>query len=151
MPDRNEELSVARAAVRAAARACRAVQETRIDANTIEKKDKSPVTVADFAAQSIVCRAIQHAHTGKETKYYTNQVFEGVCPLALTPWGYVLKAADRALPFKDMVWRARGDKKVAKRAGLLKNKWMKRVSLALLDINAQLVPRAAQPLETVGV
>jgi 3'(2'), 5'-bisphosphate nucleotidase len=47
--------------VRAAARICRAVQETRIDANTIEKKDKSPVTVADFAAQSIVCRAIQLA------------------------------------------------------------------------------------------
>ena len=103
------------------------------------------------AIQQAATRAIQHAHTGKETKYSTNQVFEGVCPLALTPWGYVLKAADHALPFKDMVRRARGDKKVAKRAGLLKNKWMKRVSLALLDINAQLVLRAAQPLETVGV
>ncbi|MBW2270028.1 MAG: 3'(2'),5'-bisphosphate nucleotidase [Deltaproteobacteria bacterium] len=61
MSDRHAELRVARAAVRAAARICRSVQETRIDANTIEKKDKSPVTVADFAAQSIVCRAIQAA------------------------------------------------------------------------------------------
>jgi len=61
MPDRNEELRVARAAVRAAARVCRAVQQTRIDADTIEKKDKSPVTVADFAAQSIVCHGIQLA------------------------------------------------------------------------------------------
>jgi 3'(2'), 5'-bisphosphate nucleotidase len=61
MPDRSEELRVARAAVRAASRVCRAVQETRIDAKTIEKKDKSPVTVADFAAQAIVCRAIQQA------------------------------------------------------------------------------------------
>jgi 3'(2'), 5'-bisphosphate nucleotidase len=61
MSDRNQELRVARAAVRAAARVCRSVQQTRIDANTIEKKDKSPVTVADFAAQSIVCRAIQAA------------------------------------------------------------------------------------------
>jgi len=59
--DRIEELRVARAAVRAAARVCRAVQQTRIDADTIEKQDKSPVTVADFAAQAIVCRAIQQA------------------------------------------------------------------------------------------
>ena len=103
------------------------------------------------AIQQTATRVIQHAHTKKETKYYTNQVFEGVRPLALTAWGYTLKAADHALPFKDMVRRARGDKKVTKQAGLLKNKWMKRVSLVLLDINAQLVLRAAQPLETVGV
>lgn len=61
MPDRDEELRIALQAVRAAARICRAVQENRVAAGTIEKKDRSPVSVADFASQAIVCRSIQRA------------------------------------------------------------------------------------------
>lgn len=61
MGDRNEELRVALAAVRAASRICRAVQVKRVDPNTIEKKDRSPVTVADFASQAIVCSRLEQA------------------------------------------------------------------------------------------
>ncbi len=49
------ELSTGIKAVRAAANVCRAVQANLVTADTLEKKDKSPVTVADFAAQAIVC------------------------------------------------------------------------------------------------
>ncbi len=48
-------------AVRAAARACRAVQETLVRGDALEKGDKSPVTVADFASQAIVCAALERA------------------------------------------------------------------------------------------
>jgi 3'(2'), 5'-bisphosphate nucleotidase len=55
MPDRRRELDVALRAVRAAARACRAVQQRMVRPETLQKRDKSPVTVADFASQAIVC------------------------------------------------------------------------------------------------
>jgi len=42
-------------AVRAASVACRAVQADLVTEQTIQKKDRSPVTVADFASQAIVC------------------------------------------------------------------------------------------------
>jgi 3'(2'), 5'-bisphosphate nucleotidase len=53
------ELRAALAAVRGAARVCRAVQERLITRDTLEKRDKSPVTVADFASQAIVCRQLE--------------------------------------------------------------------------------------------
>lgn len=46
-------------AVRLAARACRAVADSMIRPGTLEKKDKSPVTVADFAAQAVVCAVLE--------------------------------------------------------------------------------------------
>lgn len=55
MSDRRAELAAAVDAVSAAARACRAVQQSLVRPETLEKKDKSPVTVADFASQAIVC------------------------------------------------------------------------------------------------
>ena len=54
MANRAADLSAAISAVRAAARVCRAVQQRLVGADTLEKKDKSPVTVADFASQAIV-------------------------------------------------------------------------------------------------
>ena len=56
-----QELEVALAAVRAAAGVCRRVQADLVTAATLEKKDKSPVTVADFAAQAVVCRMLGEA------------------------------------------------------------------------------------------
>jgi len=53
--DRSTDLEAAVDAVRTAARACRAVQERLVRPETLEKRDKSPVTVADFASQAIVC------------------------------------------------------------------------------------------------
>ncbi len=54
------ELDVALQAVRAASRICRDVQ-AKISADVFEKEDKSPVTVADFASQAAICRAIGDA------------------------------------------------------------------------------------------
>lgn len=59
MADREKDLEAAMDAVRAASRICRAVQQRLVTADTLEKKDKSPVTVADFASQAVVCEVLQ--------------------------------------------------------------------------------------------
>ena len=64
MSDRNAELAAAIEAVRAASRVCIAVQRKLVSAETLEKRDKSPVTVADFASQAIVCRKLAEALPG---------------------------------------------------------------------------------------
>ncbi len=53
-----QELSAAIDAVRRAAGACRAVQQRLISPETLQKKDKSPVTVADFASQAVVAATL---------------------------------------------------------------------------------------------
>jgi len=53
------EMNAALGAVRAASRICIAVQRDLVAAQTLEKKDKSPVTVADFASQAVICAALQ--------------------------------------------------------------------------------------------
>ncbi len=58
------ELRAGLEAVRAAARVCRAVQQRLVTAETLEKRDKSPVTVADFASQAIVCQRLEVAFPG---------------------------------------------------------------------------------------
>jgi len=55
------ELEVAVRAVRDAAKVCRKVQGALVTAQTLEKKDKSPVTVADFASQAVVCHRLADA------------------------------------------------------------------------------------------
>jgi 3'(2'), 5'-bisphosphate nucleotidase len=55
-----QELSIALQAVRDAARICRSVQ-SHITPETLEKKDKSPVTIADFGSQAVVCRVVGNA------------------------------------------------------------------------------------------
>jgi len=52
------ELDTALAAVRAACQVTAAVQANLVTSDTLEKKDKSPVTVADFASQAVVCAAL---------------------------------------------------------------------------------------------
>jgi 3'(2'), 5'-bisphosphate nucleotidase len=64
MSDRDAELAAAVEAVRAASRVCIAVQRKLVSAGTLEKKDKSPVTVADFASQAIVCQKLDAALPG---------------------------------------------------------------------------------------
>ena len=58
------ELQAGIAAVRAASRVCRSVQQRLATAEALEKKDKSPVTVADFASQAIVCEQLMRALPG---------------------------------------------------------------------------------------
>ena len=55
-----DELSVGLAAVRKAAEICQAVQGA-ITPEVLDKKDNSPVTVADFASQAVVCHALGEA------------------------------------------------------------------------------------------
>jgi 3'(2'), 5'-bisphosphate nucleotidase len=55
-----KEQAIAMQAVRAAARLCRAVQ-ARISPEVLSKKDRSPVTVADFGSQALVCRVLREA------------------------------------------------------------------------------------------
>jgi len=52
------ELEAAVAAVRDAATVCRSVQSNLVSAATLEKKDRSPVTVADYASQALVCSSL---------------------------------------------------------------------------------------------
>ncbi len=54
------ELAVAIDAVRRAARVTRSVQQ-QITPDVLEKKDRSPVTVADFSSQAVVCKALADA------------------------------------------------------------------------------------------
>lgn len=54
------ELEIAVAAVREAGLLCRTVQ-AGIDPGAMAKKDRSPVTVADFGSQALVCRALGEA------------------------------------------------------------------------------------------
>jgi len=55
------ELAAGIEAVRAASRVCRSVQKRLATAKALQKKDKSPVTVADFASQAIVCERLLRA------------------------------------------------------------------------------------------
>ena len=61
MSDRSRDLATAVVAVRSAARACRAVQERLVRPEALQKGDKSPVTVADFASQAIICAELERA------------------------------------------------------------------------------------------
>lgn len=61
MGNYEREVSSAVAAVRAAAGVTRSVQAALVTADTLEKKDKSPVTVADFASQAVVCHLLGQA------------------------------------------------------------------------------------------
>jgi len=60
MTDYQVEVETAVHAVRRAARLCRTVQLS-ITAEALEKKDKSPVTIADFGSQAMVCRCLGEA------------------------------------------------------------------------------------------
>ena len=56
--DLDAELKAAVIAVRDAASVCQSVQKNLVTAATLEKKDRSPVTVADFASQALVCSSL---------------------------------------------------------------------------------------------
>lgn len=57
----NKELEIAIEAVKKACSLCTAVQSTLISEETITKKDKSPVTVADFGVQAVICHELKKA------------------------------------------------------------------------------------------
>src|SRR5262245_47714190 len=55
-----QELLAGIEAVSLAAKVCQSVQ-SQITQDVLEKKDKSPVTVADYGSQAVVCRALASA------------------------------------------------------------------------------------------
>jgi len=55
----DQELNIALMAVKKAASLCSQVQQTLITKETIIKKDKSPVTVADLGSQAVICHELQ--------------------------------------------------------------------------------------------
>jgi 3'(2'), 5'-bisphosphate nucleotidase len=55
------ELAAALAAVRAASEVCRGAQGHLLAGHTLTKGDESPVTIADFAAQAVVCAELTDA------------------------------------------------------------------------------------------
>jgi 3'(2'), 5'-bisphosphate nucleotidase len=57
---REHELEVAVAAVRAASRLCEKVRQSLVG-QAMEKADRSPVTVADYGSQAVVCHALAQA------------------------------------------------------------------------------------------
>jgi len=61
MPDHARMLEVARSAVLDACAVCREVQSALDELRQMTKDDRSPVTVADFASQAIIGRALREA------------------------------------------------------------------------------------------
>ncbi len=53
-----KELEIGQHAVIEAMRICKTIQEELTGADSITKSDKSPVTIADFASQAIICRIL---------------------------------------------------------------------------------------------
>ena len=55
------EKQIAISAVFRAAQLCQQVQADMLDTDAVEKADRSPVTVADFGSQALICHAIDEA------------------------------------------------------------------------------------------
>lgn len=62
--DYKKEYDAAISAVRMAAALCVQAQERFVTVESIEKKDRSPVTVADLGSQAVICRTIMQAFPG---------------------------------------------------------------------------------------
>ena len=58
------ELDTAAEAVREASRLCRSVREDMVNNASLEKADRSPVTVADFGSQALICRRLMEVFPG---------------------------------------------------------------------------------------
>ncbi len=52
-------LETAQTAVTQAAEVCRQIQDQLVKEDTLLKKDRSPVTIADYASQAIICRTLK--------------------------------------------------------------------------------------------
>lgn len=112
-----QEKNVAIAAVTAAAKVCEQVRKTMVP-EAIEKKDKSPVTVADFGAQAVVCKALSEAFpndpvVGEEDagELKTPEMAERLQQVT----NYVKQVAAEATPEQVTQWIDHGNGEVASR------------------------------------
>jgi len=58
------ELEIAINAVTQAADLCVRVRENMVNPESLEKNDRSPVTIADFGAQAIICEILRRTFPG---------------------------------------------------------------------------------------
>ncbi len=112
-----KEKAVAIAAATAAAQVCEQVRQTMVP-EAIEKKDRSPVTVADFGAQAVVCKALLEAFpsdpvVGEEDagELKTPEMAERLQQVT----GYVQQVAPEATPDTVTQWIDHGNGDVAAR------------------------------------
>lgn len=56
----NEKTEIAIDAVKIASELCSQVQSEMVSSNAIQKRDRSPVTVADFGSQALICKALSN-------------------------------------------------------------------------------------------
>lgn len=111
------EKEVAIAAVIAATKVCENVRAT-IEPEAIEKKDKSPVTIADYGAQAVVCKSLAEAFpndpvVGEEDSadLRTPEMAEKLQKAT----DYVKKVVPDATPEKVTEWIDHGNGKVSSR------------------------------------
>jgi len=109
--DMTHELSAAIAAVRLASTVTQAVQQNMVTEDTLQKKDRSPVTVADFASQAVICKALMDTfpddpivgeEDAKELRQKSNAALLG------SVVGHVVKAKGQASPDNVLAWIDRG-------------------------------------------
>lgn len=111
-----QEKEVAITAVLQAAKLCQRVREDIPPA--IEKKDKSPVTVADFGSQAIICKALKEAFpdtpiVGEEDASVLRQDEQQATVEKVT--GYVKEIIDTATTSNVLDWIDYGNGKVSQR------------------------------------
>ena len=87
--------------------------------------------LATQAAKSAV-----QGYREKVQKYTNLNITSGVAPLSITAWGFAQRDLEKALPFKEMVTKADGDKQVVLEAAKMKDQWRRRVGLILLQENS---------------
>ena len=56
-----QKTEIAVDAVKVSSELCRLVQSEMVSTDAIQKRDRSPVTIADFASQALICKAISNA------------------------------------------------------------------------------------------
>ena len=112
-----QEKQVAIEAALAAAKLCEKVRTERVP-ESIEKSDKSPVTVADFGSQAIICRAIAAAFpndlvVGEEDAAELRQpTMENQLAIVTS---YVQAVVGEATPDEVLNWIDRGNSEIGER------------------------------------
>ena len=81
-------------------------------------------------------KSADQGYREKVQKYTNLNIASGVAPLSITAWGFAQRDLEKALPFKEMVTHANGDKQVILEAAKMKDQWRRRVGLILLQENA---------------
>ena len=82
-------------------------------------------------------KAAVQGYKTKVRKYTNLNITSGVAPLPISAWGFAQRDLEKALPFKEMVTNANGEKQTVPvlEAAKMKDQWRRRVGLILLQEN----------------